>query len=155
MVKNMKHRKLTKKLTVMLLTLFIFTLTACNADAIKIEDYQWKMRTVMSNDVELADSDAVVLAVGQKDELYPNAKIVDLTLIAKDGRITITDASNGKTYEGTYKVSQTTGKGADYEITIDGKKGYCTVAMTDYYEGDSEPTLPINLGDYTLYFYQK
>ena len=45
----------------------------------KIEDYEWKMRTVMSNDIELADSDEVVLAVGKPDEIYPDAKIVDLT----------------------------------------------------------------------------
>ena len=29
----------------------------------KIEDYEWKMRTVMSNDIELDDSDEVVLTV--------------------------------------------------------------------------------------------
>lgn len=151
----MKQRTWTKSLAVILLSMLFLTLTACSSDAIEIEDYEWKMRTVMSNDIELADSDAVVLAVGEYDELYPNAEIVDLILTAKDGKITVTDATNGKTYEGTYKVTQTTPKGTDYEITIDGKSGFATVAMTEYYEGDDEPTLPINLGDYTLYFIEK
>ena len=119
----------------------------------KIEDYEWKMRTVMSNDIELADSDEVVLTVGKPDEIYPDAKIVDLTLVAKDGKLTITDATNSKTYEGIYKVAKKTPDGTDYEITIDGKNGYATVAMTKYYDGTEEPTLPINLGTHSIYFY--
>ena len=99
------------------------------------------------------DSDEVVLAVGKPDEIYPNAKIVDLTLVAKDGKLTITDATNSKIYEGTYKVVKKTPDGTDYEITIDGKNGYATVAMTKYYEGTEEPTLPINLGTHSIYFY--
>ena len=149
----MKYGIFTKLIIVVMLLALTFTLSACGNDAIKIEDYEWKMRTVMSNDIELADSDVVVLAVGEKDELYPDAKIVDLTLTAKDGKITITDATNNKTYEGTYKATKTTPKGTDYEITIDGKEGYATVAMTEYYEGEDEPTLPINLGDCSIYFY--
>ena len=136
----------------LLLALFVLTLSACGAGNVKIEDYEWKMRTVMSNDIELADSDAVVLAVGEADEVYPNAKIVDLTLVAKDGKLTVTDATNNKTYEGTYKVSKKTPDGTDYEITIDGKSGYATVAMTKHYDGTEEPTLPLNLGDCSIYF---
>lgn len=133
----------------------MFALSACGMGNPKIEDYEWKMRTVMSNDIELADSDEVVLAVGKPDEIYPNAKIVDLTLVAKDGKLTITDATNSKTYEGTYKVVKKTPDGIDYEITIDGKNGYATVAMTKYYEGAESPTLPINLGSHSIYFYAK
>ena len=133
----------------------IFALSACGTGKPKIEDYEWKMRTVMSNDIKLADSDEVVLAVGKPDEIYPNAKIVDLTLVAKDGMLTITDATNSKTYEGTYKVVKKTPDGTDYEITIDGKNGYATVAMTKYYEGTEAPTLPINLGTHSIYFYAK
>ena len=43
--------------------------------------------------------------------------------------------------------------GIDYEITIDGKNGYATVAMTKYYDGTEEPTLPFNLGTHSIYFY--
>ena len=131
----------------------MFVLSACGMGNLKIEDYEWKMRTVMSNDIELADSDEVVLAVGKPDEIYPNAKIVDLTLVAKDGKLTITDATNSKTYEGTYKVVKKTPDGIDYEITIDGKNGYATVAMTKDYDVTEEPTLPTNLGTHSIYFY--
>ena len=68
-------------------------------------------------------------------------------------KLTITDATNSKTYEGTYKVAKKTPDVIDYEITIDGKNGYATVAMTKYYDGTEEPTLPINLGTHSIYFY--
>lgn len=142
-----------KILSVFLMLAFVFVLSACNANVVAMEDYEWKMRTVMSNNIEVAQNeDQLVVAVGEADELYPDAKIVDLTLIAKDGEITITDATNNKTYSGTYKVQQKTPKGTDYEVTIDGVTGYATVAPTEYYDGSEVPTLPINLGDYSLYF---
>ena len=140
-------------LSMILTSLMVLALSACNADVAAIEDYEWKMRTVMSNDIETAQyQDELVVAVGEADELYPEAEIVDMTLTAKDGEITITDTTNGKTYNGTYEVMQKTPKGTDYEIIIDGVTGYATVAPTEYYDGTEIPTLPINIGGYSLYF---
>ena len=142
-----------KVLALFLLFVVVFSLSACNGDVVAIEDYEWKMGAVMRNDIEVAQNeDELVVAVGEEDDTHPNAKIVDLKLVAKDGSITITDATNNKTYSGTYKVQQKTPKGTDYEVTIDGIKGYATVAPTEYYDGSEVPTLPINLGEYSLYF---
>ena len=142
-----------KVLAVFLLFVVIFSLSACNGDVVAIEDYEWKMDAVMRNDIEVAQNeDELVVAVGKEDDIHPNAKIVDLKLIAKDGSITVTDATNNKTYSGSYKVQRKTPKGTDYEVTIDGIKGYATVAPTEYYDGSEVPTLPINLGDFSLYF---
>ena len=142
-----------KIISLLLMLILVFTLSACNGDVVAIEDYEWKMGAVMRNDIEAAQNeDELVVAVGEEDDIHPNAKIVDLKLVAKDGSITITDATNNKTYSGTYKVQQKTPKGTDYEVTIDGVKGYATVAPTEYYDGSEVPTLPINLGEYSLYF---
>lgn len=142
-----------KVLAVFLLFVVIFSLSACNGDVVAIEDYEWRIRTVMSNDIEAAQNeDELIVAVGEKDDIHPNANIVDIKLVAKDGLITVTDVTNNKTYSGTYKVQKKTPKGTDYEVTIDGIKGYATVAPTEYYDGSEIPTLPINLGDYSLYF---
>ena len=43
-----------KILSVFLMSFIVFALSACNADVVKIEDYEWEMRTVMSNDTESA-----------------------------------------------------------------------------------------------------
>ena len=141
-----------KKISLLLILLIIvaFAFSSCGSRNMKIENYEWRMRTVMRNNTELD-----VPAVGAADAAYPESKIVDLTLVAKDGKITITDATNNKTYEGTYSVSGKNPKETDYEITIDGKKGHATVAMTTYADGKGEPTLPINLVDYSIYFYAK
>lgn len=143
-----------KKIIFLLFILMsIFALSACNGDVVAIEDYEWKMGAVMRNDIEVAQNeDELVVAVGEEDDIHPNAKIVDLKLVAKDGSITITDATNNKAYSGTYKVQKKTPKGTDYEVTIDGIKGYATVDPTEYYDGSEVPTLPINLGKYSLYF---
>ena len=145
--------EMKKILSVFLLSFMVFTLSACNADVLKIEDYEWKMRTVASNDIEAAQTpDELIVAVGEADELHPDAEIVDLTLTAKGGEITITDTTNDRTYTGTYEVMQKTPKGTDYEIIIDGVNGYATVAPTEYYDGSEIPTLPININGYSLYF---
>ena len=142
-----------KIISLLLMLILVFTLSACNGNVVAIEDYEWKMGAVMRNDIEAAQNeDELVVAVGEEDDIHPNAKIVDLKLVAKNGSITITDATNNKTYSGTYKVQQKTPKGTDYEVTIDGIKGYATVAPTEYYDGSEVPTLPINLGEYSLYF---
>ena len=142
-----------KFVCVLIALIFILGLSACNGDVVAIEDYEWKMGAVMRNDIEVAQNeDELVVAVGEEDDIHPNAKIVDLKLVAKDGTITVTDVTNNKTYSGTYKVQQKTPKGTDYEVTIDGIKGYATVAPTEYYDGSEVPTLPINLGEYSLYF---
>ncbi len=143
-----------KKILSMFLTaIMIFTLSACGGDVVAIEDYEWKMRTVASNDIEAAQApDELIVAVGKADALYPEAEIVDLTLNAKDGAITITDRTNNKTYSGTYEVQQKTPKGTDYEIIINGVSGYATVSPTEYYDGSEIPTLPININGYSLYF---
>lgn len=145
-----------KKFFTMSVILLMLSLSSCATETLSIEDYEWQMRTVMSVDIETAQNeDSLIVAVGEPDELYPNAKIVDLLLIAKDGKITIKDETNNKTYSGTYKVQQKTPQGTDYEVTINGINGYATVAPTKYYNGTEVPTLPINLGEYSLYFIPK
>ena len=142
-----------KILSMFLTTIMIFTLSACGGDVVAIEDYEWKMRTVASNDIEAAQApDELIVAVGKADALYPEAEIVDLTLNAKDGAITITDRTNNKTYSETYEVQQKTPKWTDYEIIINGVSGYATVSPTEYYDGSEIPTLPININGYSLYF---
>ena len=111
------------------------------------------MRAVMKNDIEASQNeDELVVAVGKADELYPDAKIVDIVLTAKDEKISIVDNTNDKEYSGDYKLIEKTQKGCNYEITIDGKSGYATISPTEYYDGTEVPTLPINLGEYSIYF---
>ena len=134
---------------ILLMSIMIFALSACGVGKPKIEDYEWKMRTIMHAE----DNQVIYDAVAEESSTHPEAKIIEMTLVAKDGKITITDVTNGKTYEGTYTVSGRNPEGTDYQITIDGKSGYATVAMTTYADGTEEPTLPISLDGYSIDFY--
>lgn len=135
----------------MLMISLMFILSACGIGDPKIEDYEWKMRTIMH-----AEGDRVVYdAVAEKNSMHPEAKLIEMGLVAKDGKIKITDVTNGKIYEGTYIVSGKNPAGTDYSITIAGKKGNAVVAMTTYADGSEEPTLPIRLDGYSMYFYAK
>ena len=133
------------------LIILILTISACGSEKIRIENYEWKMRSVMHTENDQLRVDAV----DENDNAHTEAKIVDMTLTAKDGKIIITDATNNKTYEGAYNVSAKTPRSTDYHVTIDGISGYATVAMTTYADGTKEPTLPISIDGYSLYFYEK
>ncbi len=133
----------------LILSILIFSLSACGMGKPKIEDYAWKMRTIM----HAQNTQVVYDAVAEESTSHPEAKIIEMTLVANDGKITITDVTNNKTYEGTYTISGKNPKGTDYNITIDGKSGYAGVAMTTYDDGTKEPTLPISLDGYSMYFY--
>ena len=139
-----------KIISILLLAVtLIFALSACGMGKPKIEDYEWRMRTI----AHIEGEQVVYDAAAEEITVHPEATIIEMTLVAKDGKITITDVTNGKTYEGTYTVSGKNPEGTDYHITIDGKSGYATVAMTTYADGTEEPTLPISLDGYSLYFY--
>ncbi len=133
----------------LLLIVVIITISACATTRPKIEEYEWHLKYAMRVENEQLN----VLARNEEDGAHPEAKIVDIVLVAQNGIITITDKTNNKIYTGTYVIEKNTPKGTDYKISIDQKNGYATVAMTTYHDGTEEPTLPISLGDYSLYFY--
>ncbi len=129
--------------------LLVLPLSSCNLGGPEIEDYEWHMRVAM----HIEDGVVMYDAVGEQDAAHPDAKVIKMTLLAKNGQVTITDNTNGTTYEGVYTVSGRNPGGTDYYITVDGKMGNAAVAMTTYLDGREEPTLPISLGGYSLYFY--
>ena len=132
----------------------IMLLSSCGIKGkpvVYIELYEWKLQSVMCNNTEIADEE-LVIAVGEQDELYPNAKVVDILLTAKNGEITLTDTTNNKTYTGTYKMTEETSKSVTYEIEIDGIAGNATIAITEHLGNRLTPTLPIDLGEYSVYF---
>ena len=67
-----------------LITAMIFS--ACGKEEIGIEDYEWHLRTAAN-----VNSEGLVVAVDEKSESYPDAKVVDVVLTAKDGELIITD----------------------------------------------------------------
>lgn len=75
------------------------------------------------------------------------SKEIELTCTAKDGKIIITDKTNNKTYEGTYKVTSW-GKfiKQSYAVVIDGKEGTANISSS------FNRSLFISVGGYYLHF---
>ena len=141
-----------KRIISALLLIFLLAISLCACGGNEaIEEYEWTMRQAWNSN----DGTVVAIAASEASELYANAAVVTVTLTAKDGAITITDETNGKVYTGTYEVDSRTPDGTNYVITINGEVGYATVAMTKHYDGKEVPTLPINIGSYSMYFYEK
>lgn len=82
--------------------------------------------------------------------LFELSKPIELTCEAKDGKLLLIDKTNGKTYEGTYKVdSDRFGKfrvfaKKSYTVVIDGLEGTANLS--------SNRTLFVSIGGYYLNF---
>ena len=79
--------------------------------------------------------------------IFAFSKEIELTCTAKDGKLTISDKTNGKTYEGIYKVTSW-GRftGQSYTVIIDGKDGTANISSK------FNRALFISVGGYYLTF---
>lgn len=137
------------KKTGLLLALLLVLLTGCASKAPKIDEYSWVMTSVQSME---AGGQAVVYGERGSSTLE-GAKQIELLCEAKDGKLTLTDRTNDRTYTGTYQQSQRDPKSTIYEVEVDGITGMAAVAMTTYQDGSQDPTLIFNLGDYAVNFF--
>ena len=112
---------------VILLCIFLYTIFVKP----KIELYTWELSsaqqegppfiTVAHNkDYDFTDED---------DALFKFSKPIELTCVAKNGKLTITDKTNNIIYNGTYKVeSWNKFSRQRYKIVIDGKEGKANIS---------------------------
>lgn len=139
-----------KKLLTLWLAVLLLLFTGCSNHQIPyIEEYNWVMTSVQS-----MDANGQAIAFGEDgSSTLSSAKLIELTCTAENGQITLIDQTNRKTYEGTYKLTQTDSQSFIYEVDVDGKKGHAVVAMTTYHDGCQEATFIMNLGEYTINFF--
>ena len=134
----------------LLCLLALASFTSCTR-GIAIEEYEWELRYALHH---TEDSYAAVAVSADMAYSHPEAEVIEARLVASGGEITIVDFTNEKTYVGTYKKVGTNPDGSvDYKITLGDTEGRGVTAMTTYYEGQDEPTLPMAIGDYSMYFY--
>lgn len=128
----------------------IFLLAGCShADVPKVDEYTWEMTSVQRK-----EQDGQAVAYGKRgSSTLENAVSMELMCTAKDGVLTLTDTTNGKTYSGTYKLKEIDPRSAHYDITLDGNEGLAVVAMTTYHDGSQDPTFIINLDEYVINFF--
>lgn len=82
-----------------------------------------------------------------ESNLFAFSKEIELTCVAKDGKLILTDKTNGKIYEGTYKtIFWSRFGGQSYTVVIDGKEGSANISSR------FNRTLFISVGGYYLNF---
>lgn len=79
--------------------------------------------------------------------LFEFSKLIEVILEAKDGKLILTDTTNKKTYEGTYKI-KSWGRyiNQSYSVIIDGVEGTANISSK------FGRTLFVSIGDYYLHF---
>ena len=142
-----------KALCLFLLLTFVPIVSSCGVKIDAIDDCEWKMRAVADHHLEssMLPTDPSVIAVGEADEAYPYAKIVNMTLVAENGNVTLNDPTNNKIYSGTYSMLSQTSTGTNYEIAIDGYTFTASVTPAEYSDDGETPTLTISFLLYTVY----
>lgn len=135
-----------KKLFALILVI-ILLLPGCGTPAPKyyIEGKDWQIVTVQSA------QDGAVLAVGESlHESYPEAEVIGLTCKAEGGRLTFTMAD--QSWSASYVLQKSDDNAAIYTVTIEDETGPAAVSVTTYQDGQTEQTLVLQLGGYSLYF---
>lgn len=138
------------KRIVFLACLMLAFLSGCGgADArVTIDGCVWQMTTVQST-----EHGGEIVAFGPGETGMPDAAAErTLTCEAADGALTLTDASDGTTYSGTYRKQEQNALSVIYEITMDDTQGMAVAAATTRSDGSETPTLILTLGDYALNF---
>jgi hypothetical protein len=79
------------------------------------------------------------------DPMYELSEPVELVCEAKNGKLVLSDKTNGKTYEGTYATSSP--KMGNYKVVIDGLEGTANISSVAY------RILTISIGSYLLSFH--
>ena len=142
-----------KFITIFLSVLLFVCLVGCgNTAKVPIENYDWNMATIQTMDNNGAfiayDPDIVI----DPEYNYSHCTPMEMTCEANDGKITIFDKTNNKTYYGTYKITDNSPETTIYEIEINEKEGTAVASMTKYPDGTGMATLIISVDGYSLKF---
>lgn len=132
---NLKTKLFSQKIVIALTPVFVVIL--CISFYVifakpVIERHTWMLFSAQQADSPhfvVAHLHNYTLADDENDTLFKFSKPIELTCVAKSGKLTITDKTNNKTYSGTYKVkSWSKHSPQSYEIVIEGKKGKANIS---------------------------
>ena len=132
----------------LLLTLTASLLFGCG-NAPRITSKDWMLASALYYD-------EVVYVSADLASEAPSAEVLDCTLKAKGGTITVTDATNGVTYTGSYeKRENNENTTADHRIVFGKERGRILLSTTTLTSGEKVATLTMTIDDYTLSFIAK
>ena len=131
-----------KALIFPVLILCVAMLFSCAGTVLDIESYEWRLVSATRANTEL--------------DTLSELSFDGVRMVAKNGKITITDTENGTVYNGTYIQTGTNSRGRDYSFTLGAYFGYGILSNTDFYGEEYTPTVSVSITSgttrYTLRF---
>lgn len=138
-----------KRIAVLFLVAMLLGLTACAQSDNLIENNLWNIATVQST-----ENNGAIIACAQ-NTAASDAALIDLSLSAQNGTLTLKDRTNAATYDGTYAITDSDAQSTIYAVTLNGIDGTAVLSDTKYADGTAHATLIMTIGNDTLTFYGK
>ena len=134
-----------KKITalVLALVLCLFSLCSCGKTKIRMEGKTFAFAHAR------VDSEVRACSASLADT-YKDARVMEYTLSASGGKLTVT--GEGGTYTGEYKVYKLFEDSALYEINIGVEPGFASLSQKVYDDGTAEFTLILTIRGYFVTF---
>ncbi|MBR5267890.1 MAG: hypothetical protein IKU20_06840 [Lachnospiraceae bacterium] len=119
-----------------------------------IENHTWTFSNVVDS------VNGMVVACGEAEqEHYPDAKVLDLSCVAKNNVIAIREEKSGNGNEISYSGVGKDTNSMTYKLVFDkgneSVEGMAVSGITEYEKGKYQHTLVIDLDGYALYFVDK
>ena len=123
------------------------SLTACQTEEYVVENHDWQFKFAQSS-----ETGEVIFCSEEFAEGFPDAKIMEITAKAGNGKLIATDGENEMVF--TYAVEKAVpGESTIYDIADEnGIKGNASVGKTTYADGSAEYTLIISFEGRAFYF---
>lgn len=123
------------------------SLTACRTEEYVVENHDWQFKFAQSS-----ETGEVIFCSEEFAEGFPDAKIMEMTAKAENGKLIATDGENEMVF--TYAVEKAVpGESTIYNIADEnGIKGNASVGKTTYVDGSAEYTLIISFEGRAFYF---
>ena len=123
------------------------SLTACRTEEYVVENHDWQFKFAQSS-----ETGEVIFCSEEFEEGFPDAKIMEMTAKAENGKLIATDGENEMVF--TYAVEKAVpGESTIYDIADEnGIKGNASVGKTTYVDGSDEYTLIISFEGRAFYF---
>ena len=123
------------------------SLTACRTEEYVVENHDWQFKFAQSS-----ETGEVIFCSEEFAEGFPDAKIMEMTAKAENGKLIATDGENEMVF--TYAVEKAVpGESTIYDIADEnGIKGNASVGKTTYADGSAEYTLIISFEGRAFYF---
>lgn len=122
-----------KKNCLLIFPILLFFSGCRNTVIPEIDGYTWEMTSVLNME------DGKVIACGEDQRTsFEDAKLVEITCLAEEGMLTLTNITDDSAYSGTYSVMETDEEGVVYQISVGDREGVGVTAMTTYLDNSED-----------------